>query len=91
MHDINCLAFQHICVILCEFLSGRLAFTFLSMIEEVFQSVRGELPYPWEWPALELPEGWKQSKACSYFQACLSREPAAWSSAKQLCSIACAS
>jgi serine/threonine protein kinase len=71
-------------VILYECLSGRPAFTFPGMIEEVFQCARGELPYPWERPSLELPEGWRKSKARSFFQTCLSREPAARPSAKQL-------
>lgn len=71
-------------VILYECLSGCPAFTFPAMIEEVYECATGELPYPWERPAQELPEGWRKSKARSCFQACLSRDLAARPSAKQL-------
>jgi serine/threonine protein kinase len=73
-------------VILYECLSGSPAFTFPGIIEEVFECARGEGPYPWERPAEELPEGWRKSKARSFFQARLTRDPTARPSAKQLLS-----
>jgi serine/threonine protein kinase len=73
-------------VILYECLSGRPAFTFPGIIEEVFECATAELPYPWERPAEDLLEGWRKSKARTFFQACLARDPAARLSAKQLLS-----
>jgi serine/threonine protein kinase len=71
-------------VILFESLTRSRTFQIHGGAEEAYECAEGAKQYPWERAVEELPVQWRRSRACSLFSRCLSRDPAARPTSKQL-------
>lgn len=58
--------------------------TFKSM-DEVTACANGSMQYPWERPAEEQPQAWRESKVRRLVARCLHRDAARRITAEQLC------